>query len=67
MSRAVHQSNRFFDEVLSKQAVQSILPKDIVQTVIKRKAKAKLTDGKVDSSEDKMRLMDQMVMAFIER
>ena len=67
MSRAVQQSSKFFQEVLSKAPVQSILPKDIVQTVAKRKAKAKLTDAKVDSSEDKMRLMDQMVMAFIER
>jgi len=67
MSRAVQQSSRFFQEVLSKEPVQSILPKDIVQTVASRKAKAKAVDTKVDTSEDKMRLMDQMVMAFIER
>jgi hypothetical protein len=63
MGRAVYQSNKFFQEILIKPPVTSILPKDIQQTVIKQKQKKGI---KNDSSEDKMRLMDEMVMAFIQ-
>ena len=63
MSRAVHESVRFFQEIVVKSPVASVVPKDIVGTVKKLpKATAKAT-----SSEDKMRLMDEMVMAFIQR
>jgi hypothetical protein len=42
------------------------MPKDISGS--KAKKKVKLADAtKNDSSEDKMRLMDEMVMAFIQR
>jgi hypothetical protein len=66
MSRAVQQSVRFYQEVLVKPRVNSIMPKDISGS--KAKKKVKLADtAKNDSSEDKMRLMDEMVMAFIQR
>ena len=65
MSRAVQQSVRFFQEVLVKPRVNSIMPKDIAGT--KTKKKVILPNAKTDSSEDKMRLMDEMVMAFIQR
>ena len=67
MSRAVQQSSRFFQEILSKPPVPSILPKDIVQKISKQKTKTKVVQGSAGSSEDKMRLMDEMVMAFIQR
>ena len=65
-SRAVQQSVRFYQEILVKPRVNSIMPKDISGS--KAKKKVKLADAaKNDSSEDKMRLMDEMVMAFIQR
>jgi hypothetical protein len=70
MSRAVQQSVRFFQEVLVKPRVNSIMPKDLTgsKKSKKRSAASKVTIGsKNDSSEDKMRLMDEMVMAFIAR
>ena len=72
MSRAVQQSVRFFQEVLVKPRVNSIMPKDLVGKKVKKTAtQAAATtgqgQGKTDSSEDKMRLMDEMVMAFIDR
>ena len=63
MSRAVEQSVRFFQEVVEKPRVASVVPKDITGTV---KKKPKL-QGKASSTEDQMRLMDEMVMAFIQR
>jgi len=64
MSRAVQQSVRFFQEILSKPRVTSIMPKDIAGS----KTKKKITvTGKPSSTEDKMRLMDEMVLAFIQR
>jgi hypothetical protein len=66
MSRAVQQSVRFFQEVLVKPRVNSIMPKDLSGANGKGKKKAVIV-GKQDSSEDKMRLMDEMVMAFIQR
>jgi len=65
MSRAVQQSVRFFQEVLVKPRVNSIMPKDLAGT--KTKKKIIISNAKTDSSEDKMRLMDEMVMAFIQR
>jgi hypothetical protein len=77
MSRAVQQSVRFFQEVLVKPRVNSIMPKDLVGAKKPKKAAGTVsgapgaqgttTQGKSDSSEDKMRLMDEMVMAFIAR
>jgi hypothetical protein len=69
MSRAVQQSVRFFQEVLVKPRVNSIMPKDLTgsKKSKKRSAESKVTDEKSSSSEDKMRLMDEMVMAFIAR
>ena len=67
MSRAVQQSVRFFQEIVIKPRVNSIVPKDLVASKSK-KAKAVVTIGaKMDSTEDKMRLMDEMVMDFISR
>jgi hypothetical protein len=64
MSRAVQQSVRFFQEILVKPRVASIMPKDITGS----KTKKKITPtGKPSSTEDKMRLMDEMVLAFIQR
>ena len=63
MSRAVEQSVRFFQEVIAKPPVASVVPKDIVGGPPK---KLKATD-KPTSTEDQMRLMDEMVMAFIQR
>ena len=68
MSRAVQQSVRFFQEILVKPRVNSIMPKDVTGGASTKKSKALLVTGaKTDSSEDKMRLMDEMVMAFIQR
>ncbi len=68
MSRAVQQSVRFFQEILVKPKVNSIMPKDITGGKTTKKSKAVLVDtGKQDSSDDKMRLMDEMVMAFIQK
>jgi hypothetical protein len=64
MSRAVQQSVRFFQEILAKPHVPAIVPKDI--TGSSKKKKVVLT-GKPTSTEDQMRLMDEMVMAFIQR
>jgi hypothetical protein len=63
MSRAVEQSVRFFQEVIARPPVASVVPKDIVGAPPK---KVKATD-KPTNSEDQMRLMDEMVMAFIQR
>lgn len=68
MSRAVQQSVRFFQEILVKPKVNSIMPKDITGGKTTKKSKAVLVNmGKQDSSDDKMRLMDEMVMAFIQK
>ena len=64
MSRAVQQSVRFFREVLVKPPVPGIVPKDLVGA---KKKKVKLVSGKLTSMEDQMRLMDEMVMAFIQK
>jgi hypothetical protein len=63
MSRAVQQSVRFFLEVVQKPPVPSVVPKDIVGGY-KKPAKA---SDKPKTMEDQMRLMDEMVMAFIQR
>jgi hypothetical protein len=63
MSRAVQQSVRFFLEIVQKPPVPSVVPKDIVGGY---KKPAKATD-KPTTTEDQMRLMDEMVMAFIQR
>jgi hypothetical protein len=63
MSRAVEQSVRFFQEVIAKPPVPSVVPKDIVGGAPK---KIKTID-KPTNTEDQMRLMDEMVMAFIQR
>jgi hypothetical protein len=62
MSRAVEQSVRFFQEVIAKPPVTSVVPKDLVGGQKKVKTTAKPT-----TVEDQMRLMDEMVMAFIQR
>ena len=67
MSRAVQQSVRFYQEVLVKPRVNSIMPKDITKSTKTKKKINPATAAKNDSSEDKMRLMDEMVMAFIQR
>lgn len=68
MSRAVEQSVRFFQEILVKPKVSSILFKDITGGKGANLAKTPLvTLGKDNSSEDKMRLMDEMVMTFIQK
>ena len=64
MSRAVQQSVRFFQEILTKPAVTGIVPKDLVGATIKKKP---ALTGKQNTVEDQMRLMDEMVMAFIQR
>ena len=66
MSRAVQQSVRFFQEIVIKPRVNSIVPKDLVNRVKTKKAKV-VVGAKSDSTEDKMRLMDEMVMEFIRR
>jgi hypothetical protein len=63
MNRAVQQSIRFFQEILVKPRVNEIVPKDLVGKV----KKVKKVDGKVGTMEDQMRLMDEMVMSFIQR
>ena len=65
MSRAVQQSVRFFQEILVKPRVQGILPKDLAGPKVKKPKKQK--PGEVSTSDEKMRLMDEMVMAFISR
>ena len=73
LSRAVQQSVRFFQEILVKPRINSIMPKDIsgsgskANANAKTKTKSQISDAKNDTSEDKMRLMDEMVMAFIHR
>jgi hypothetical protein len=68
MSRAVQQSVRFFQEIVIKPRVNSIVPKDLVASKSKKtKAVAAVPGAKTDSTEDKMRLMDEMVMEFISR
>lgn len=62
MSRAVQQSIRFFQEVLINVPVTAIVPRDITGGYKKKKV-----DGKANTMEDQMRLMDEMVMAFIQR
>jgi hypothetical protein len=62
MSRAIEQSVRFFQEITSKPPVPSVVPKDIVGGQKKVKPTSKPT-----TVEDQMRLMDEMVMAFIQR
>ena len=64
MSRAVQQSVRFFQEILVKPQVSAIVPKDIVGG--SKKKRVALTN-KPTSTEDQMRLMDEMVMAFIQK
>lgn len=66
MSRAVEQSVRFFQEVLAKPPVNCIVPKDLVGSSSKAK-KSIAQPEKASSMEDQMRLMDEMVMAFIQR
>jgi hypothetical protein len=63
MSRAVQQSVRFFQEIMAKPRVPGIVPKDLVGLKKKPSSIAK----KVTTMEDQMRLMDEMVMAFIQR
>jgi hypothetical protein len=63
MSRAVQQSVKFFQEILIKPPVLSVVPKDITGTYKKQDK----TAAKTTNAEDKMRLMDEMVMAFIQR
>lgn len=65
MSRAVQQSVRFFQEILIKPQVAAIVPKDLVSSGLKKK-KVGLTTA-LTSTEDQMRLMDEMVMAFIQK
>jgi hypothetical protein len=63
LSRAVKESVRFFQEILIKSPVPGIVPRDITGTI----KKPKKSDGKHGTMEDQMRLMDEMVMAFIQR
>jgi hypothetical protein len=63
MSRAVEQSVRFFQEVIQKPPVPSVVPKDVVGGPMK---KVKPTE-KLSSTEEQMRLMDEMVMTFLQR
>lgn len=64
MSRAVQQSVRFFQEILVKPRVNGIVPKDLVGG---SKKKLVVTPDKPSSMDDQMRLMDEMVMAFIQK
>lgn len=64
MARAVQQSVRFYQEVLSRPPVPSILPKDLAKEPKKKKSKQ---PGKVQSMEEQMKIMDQMVLAFLEK
>jgi len=63
MSRAVEQSVRFFQEIIQKPPVQSIVPKDVVGGHMKKVKPAE----KLSATEEKMRLMDEMVMTFLQR
>jgi hypothetical protein len=65
MSRAVQQSVRFFQEILMKPPVPPIIPKDLVGSSKAKKMTAQ--PAKATSMEDQMRLMDEMVMAFIQK
>jgi len=67
MGRAVQQSVRFFQEILVKPAVTGIVPKDLVGPSSPKQKKLQPMTGKQESMEDQMRLMDEMVMAFIQR
>lgn len=67
MSRAVQQSVRFFQEVLMKPPVTGIVPKDLVGSKAKAKKSVSAEPAKATSMEDQMRLMDDMVMAFIQK
>lgn len=62
LGRAVQQSVRFFQEILVNPPVTAIVAKDITGGY----KKAKKAD-KVNKVEDQMRLMDEMVMNFIQR
>jgi len=64
MSRAVQQSVRFFQEIVIKPPVPGIVPKDLAGASKKKKIVA---GTKPTNAEDQMRLMDEMVMAFINR
>ena len=64
MSRAVQQSVRFFQEIVIKPPVTGIVPKDLTGASKKKKVVA---GAKATTMEDQMRLMDEMVMAFIAR
>jgi len=63
LARAVQQSANFFKEVLIKPPVPSVVPKDLVAGKQKKNKDVK----KVTNMEQQMRLMDDMVMAFIQR
>ena len=63
MSRAVQQSVRFFQEILVKPRVNGIVPKDLVGASKKKT----VSSEKPTSMDDQMRLMDEMVMAFIQK
>jgi len=64
LSRAVQQSVRFFQEILVKPPVPGIVPKDLTGASKKKKV---AMQGKPTNTEEQMRLMDDMVMAFIQR
>lgn len=61
MSRAVQQSVKFFQEILLRAPVPSVVPKDLTGSTIKKPSPV----SGATSTEDQMRLMDEMVMAFI--
>jgi hypothetical protein len=61
MSRAVQQSVKFFQEILLRAPVPSVVPKDLTGSTIKKPPPV----SGATSTEDQMRLMDEMVMAFI--
>ena len=63
MARAVEQSVRFFKEILVKPSVPSVVPKDLVGGYKKKPGSV----TKATMAEQQMRLMDDMVMAFIQR
>jgi hypothetical protein len=66
MSRAVQQSVKFFTEILVNPRVPTIMPRDITGAQKKKGPSVKGTT-KATGMEDQMRLMDEMVMAFIQR
>jgi hypothetical protein len=63
LARAVQQSANFFKEILLKPSVPSVVPKDLVAGKQKKNKDVK----KATNMEQQMRLMDDMVMAFIQR